>query len=621
MMDRRLIQAGLVSLALCAGAEAGYRTEELEIELPRKRFRHAAARLGDGSVAVLGGFGVYKARNVMLIPPDFSEVEALDLAGGWCGYDLAGIGLPDGNVLVINGGQEAVYDYWSKSFKCVENELPYEYIRWATLTELSTGCILVSGGSTDDFKPIQTWALYDPDKNRFTSSGTMAKPRTSHAAVELDDGSVLLVGSGSNTVEILDVRSGESTLLDASPIHERYTTRAIRLDSGRVLLVGGSKACCELFDPKTRTFSETTPLGVARREPQLWKCGNEVLVIGGENNCRLIEIYDEEAGCFRVNDALLAYPRHTGFTVTPFDETSALVVGGRANGGERKLNTIEKITLEKEVMHSNIVTQASLAGAPAAVVTIYEAGRKKRALPLSALSDEEHDFWCYRKPCTPQLYLTKGLADCLDPRMEVAFSPGLPHGERAKLMMEIGLQDVPSIQRVADLTAEEIARWMSIEDPNDLLPTEAEITAVKRMQPHVAKLVYTVHDYDPNGDPNADLLKSMDVAAREKKHILLQAGGDWCGWCSTLSEYFERNIPVSHVLSKNYVIQKVNVSKENRNEAFLSRFPKIGGFPHLFVLDAEGKLLHSQGTGALEDGGSYHDGVMLEFLNKWIPAD
>lgn len=620
-MGRRLIRLGMVCLMFCAAAEAGYRTEELDIELPRKRFRHVAARLGDGSVAILGGFGVWNVRNVMLIPSDFSQVEALDLEGGWCGYDLAGIGLPDGNVLLINGGREAVYDYRNKNFKPVENELPYKYIRWATLTELSSGRILVSGGDTDDFKPIQTWSVYDPAENRFTASGTMAKARSKHVALELEEGRVLLVGSGDQTAEILDVNSGETTLLDARPIHERYTTRAIRLESGRVLLVGGGTARCELFDPKTRTFSETAPLGVARREPQLWKCGNEVLVIGGENNCRLIEIYDEEVDRFRLNDALLAYPRHTGFTVTPFDETSALVVGGRANGGERKLNTIEKITLEKGVMRSNIVPQASRAGAPAAVVTIYEAGRKKRALPLLELSDEEHDFWCYRNPCTPQLYLTRGLADCLEPRMEVAFLPGLPHAARAKLMQEIGLQNVHSIHRVSDLSTADIAHWMAVEDPNDLLPTEAEVAAVKQVGPHAAELVYSVHDYDPAGDPYTDLLKSMEIAARERKHILLQAGGKWCGWCIALSEYFESNVPVSHVLSKNYVIQKVNVSKENMNEAFFSRFPKIGGYPHLFVLDAEGKLLHSQGTGELEDGGSYHESTMLEFLNKWVPQD
>ena len=41
---------------------------------------------------------------------------------------------------------------------------------------------------------------------------------------------------------------------------------------------------------------------------------------------------------------------------------------------------------------------------------------------------------------------------------------------------------------------------------------------------------------------------------------------------------------------------KVNWSKENKNEALLSKWPKIDGYPHLFVLDADGRLVHSQDT-------------------------
>lgn len=35
---------------------------------------------------------------------------------------------------------------------------------------------------------------------------------------------------------------------------------------------------------------------------------------------------------------------------------------------------------------------------------------------------------------------------------------------------------------------------------------------------------------------------------------------------------------------KNYVYMKMNMSQENRNRAFLSQFPRIPGYPHIFVL-------------------------------------
>jgi hypothetical protein len=65
---------------------------------------------------------------------------------------------------------------------------------------------------------------------------------------------------------------------------------------------------------------------------------------------------------------------------------------------------------------------------------------------------------------------------------------------------------------------------------------------------------------------------------------------------------------------------KVTFDGEQKNEAFLSRYPEIPGYPHLFVLDSDGQLLHSQGTAELEEGRGYNDKVYLEFLDKWKPA-
>ena len=44
------------------------------------------------------------------------------------------------------------------------------------------------------------------------------------------------------------------------------------------------------------------------------------------------------------------------------------------------------------------------------------------------------------------------------------------------------------------------------------------------------------------------------------------------------------------------------MSLENPNGVFLSRFPYIHGYPHIFILDAAGNLTHSQPTTMLEDG-------------------
>ncbi len=148
----------------------------------------------------------------------------------------------------------------------------------------------------------------------------------------------------------------------------------------------------------------------------------------------------------------------------------------------------------------------------------------------------------------------------------------------------------------------------------------AETAELKAPGAASASSLYLVSDYDPQRDPARDLEQALALARKEGKNVMLQVGGDWCGWCSRMTKYFHDTRSVHDVLSKNYVLMKVNFSNENRNEAFLSAYPKVPAFPHLFVLDSSGKVLCSQYTGDLEEGSSYNEKAVLEFLNKWTPV-
>ncbi len=77
------------------------------------------------------------------------------------------------------------------------------------------------------------------------------------------------------------------------------------------------------------------------------------------------------------------------------------------------------------------------------------------------------------------------------------------------------------------------------------------------------------------------------------------------------------NKDLAETLHKEFVVVKVNWSKENKNEAVLSRYPKIPGYPHLFVLDSNGKLLHSQDTSELESGKGHDQDKVMAFFKKW----
>ena len=125
--------------------------------------------------------------------------------------------------------------------------------------------------------------------------------------------------------------------------------------------------------------------------------------------------------------------------------------------------------------------------------------------------------------------------------------------------------------------------------------------------------------FDPKRDSEKDLKDAVAQTTKSHKRILLDVGGEWCSWCHKLDKFFQDNKDVSEFLHSNFVVVKINYSKENKNEKFLSKYPEVKGYPHLFVLDSNGKFLHSQDTGALESGDHHDHDKVFDFLKKWAP--
>jgi thiol:disulfide interchange protein len=120
--------------------------------------------------------------------------------------------------------------------------------------------------------------------------------------------------------------------------------------------------------------------------------------------------------------------------------------------------------------------------------------------------------------------------------------------------------------------------------------------------------------FDPGRDAAADVAAAVTLAAREEKRVLVEVGGKWCTWCHVLDRFFRAHDDVRRLRDEHYVWVSVNWSPQNRNEALLSRWPKITGYPHLFVLNEAGQLIHSQATSELEAGNDYDREKMLAFL-------
>jgi thiol:disulfide interchange protein len=124
--------------------------------------------------------------------------------------------------------------------------------------------------------------------------------------------------------------------------------------------------------------------------------------------------------------------------------------------------------------------------------------------------------------------------------------------------------------------------------------------------------------YDPARNPAEDLKQAIPIAQKENKRILLELGGDWCIWCKHMDDFYTAHPDLLQFRADHYILVKVNVSQENRNEEFLSQYPQADGYPHIYILESDGTFLHSQDTAELEDGAdSYVLEVFMAFLQKW----
>lgn len=128
--------------------------------------------------------------------------------------------------------------------------------------------------------------------------------------------------------------------------------------------------------------------------------------------------------------------------------------------------------------------------------------------------------------------------------------------------------------------------------------------------------------YDPETDAAAALDAAIAMAKQEGKHVLAQVGGNWCRWCVKLDRTMSDDPGIDSLLQADYVLLRINYSKENRNMDVLERlaWPQRFGFPVLVVLDGAGQRLHTQDSGQLEKGDGHDPEAVARFLRLWAPG-
>ncbi|MBE0643307.1 MAG: thioredoxin family protein [Bacteroidetes bacterium] len=128
--------------------------------------------------------------------------------------------------------------------------------------------------------------------------------------------------------------------------------------------------------------------------------------------------------------------------------------------------------------------------------------------------------------------------------------------------------------------------------------------------------------YDPAADAATDLDAAIAGASASGKHVLVQVGGNWCPWCIKLDRLMNSNPAIDSLLKTDYVLLRVNYSKENMNPDVLARLgnPERFGFPVLVVLDGTGQRLHTQDSGLLEKNEAHDPEAVYRFLYLWRPG-
>lgn len=133
--------------------------------------------------------------------------------------------------------------------------------------------------------------------------------------------------------------------------------------------------------------------------------------------------------------------------------------------------------------------------------------------------------------------------------------------------------------------------------------------------------------YDEAADAAVVIEAALEEARRENKRVLLQWGGNWCGWCKLLHQMFQSDREIARKLLYEYEVVTVDIGRWDKNLDLVERFGadiQGSGVPYLTVLDPDGSVVVNQETGSLEKKdapSAQHDREkVLAFLDAWRPA-
>jgi thioredoxin-related protein len=126
--------------------------------------------------------------------------------------------------------------------------------------------------------------------------------------------------------------------------------------------------------------------------------------------------------------------------------------------------------------------------------------------------------------------------------------------------------------------------------------------------------------YDESTDAQADIDAALARAKKEHKRVLIQWGGNWCGWCYKLHDLFEGDREIATKLDYEYEVVYVDIGHGDKNLDVSDRLQadhRAHGYPYLTILDAAGKVVIHKDTAELEEGDHHDPALVLAFLTEY----
>ncbi len=193
--------------------------------------------------------------------------------------------------------------------------------------------------------------------------------------------------------------------------------------------------------------------------------------------------------------------------------------------------------------------------------------------------------------------------------------------DTAKDTSRIAQLDVTSDDAAASMKLETSATRRLTESMIEVQSESADIGETEQTSTAPSSSTKSIRDPIYIEEPNGKELIAAAVkrAQRDHKHVLIEWGGNWCGWCFKLHDVFHNNSTVRPIVHEEFEL--VLIDAQTNGDLML----EYGGkdrqfsFPHLTVLDENGVVLTNQETGSLEEGPKHDPALVSQFLLKWIP--